>query len=60
MTVENITEKCKKPKLTWFGHAMRPMLCRKTNTGCGIAREKKKKKPKAEMGELRQPRHESC
>ncbi len=33
LNVDNITERCRKARLGWFGHKeARPTICRKTNT----------------------------
>ena len=56
LPVENITERCRKGRLRWFGHVKRPRLRRKTNAGDGTTWEKT---PEAELDGLCQPRHES-
>ena len=63
LKVENITERCRKARLRWFSHVKRrdqEYVGRKTGDGTfGTTWEKKKRKTKAEMDGLCQPRHES-
>ena len=63
LKVENRTERCKKPRLRWFGHVKRrdqEYVGRKTGDGTfGTTWKKKKRKTETEMDGLCQPRHES-
>ena len=59
LKVENITERCRKARLRWFGHVKRrdqEYVGRKT--GDGTTWDKKKRKTETEMDGLCQPRHE--
>ena len=52
--IEKITDRCVKARHGWFKHVeTRTRICGKTNTGDGTAREKNKRKTKAEMDRLR-------
>ena len=61
LKVENITERCRKARLRWFGtrKEARPRICRKKDSGHGTTWEKKARKTEAEMDGLCQPGHES-
>ena len=58
LKVENITERCRKQD-SWFGHVeARQRLRQKKDSGDGTTREEEKRKAKAEMAGMCQPRHE--
>ena len=60
LEVDNITERCRKAILRWFGHVKRrdeEYVGRKT--GYDTTWEKKKRKAETEMDVLCQPRHDS-
>ena len=61
LKVENITERCRKARLRWFGTREEaiPRICRKNHAGHGTTWEKKARKTEAEMDGLCQPGHES-
>ena len=56
LKVENITERCRKTRLRWFGHVKRR---EQEYVGDGTNWEKKKRKTEPEMDGLCQSRHES-
>ena len=50
LKVENITGRCRKARLRWFGRKVaRPRLRRKKESGDGTSWENKKRKTEAEM-----------
>ena len=62
LKVENITERCRKARLRWFGRVKRrdqEYIGRKTMETVPPGRTLKKRKTEAEMDGLWQPRHES-
>ena len=61
LKVENITERCRKARLRWFGTRQEaiPRIRRKKDSGHGTTWEKKARKTEAEMDGLYQPGHES-
>ena len=61
LKVENITERCRKARLRWFGTRQEaiPRIRWKKDSGHGTTWEKKARKTEAEMGGLCQPGHES-
>ena len=61
LKVENITERCRKARLRWFGTCQeaRPRIRRKKYSGDGTTWKKKARMTEAEMDGLCQPGHES-
>ena len=59
LEVENITERCKKLRLAWFGRVKRQAQEYIGRNTLEMIWEKKKRKTEAEMDGLCQPRHES-